>query len=164
MPNLVGILVGSKSDLPVAEEATAALEQFDIPYHLDVCSAHRAPQATAEYAATAEQRGVQVIIAMAGWAAHLPGAVAARTVLPVIGVPLATSALQGQDALYATVQMPSGVPVATVGVNAAKNAALLAAQILAGSDEALRERLRAYKASLAEGAPQSVARSEAESR
>lgn len=161
---MVGILIGSPSDLPFAEQAAEALAQLDIAYELHVCSAHRAPEATAEYAATAEERGLEVIIAMAGWAAHLAGAVAARTVLPVIGVPLATSPLQGMDALYATVQMPSGVPVATVGVNAAQNAALLAAQILAGKDEALRERLRAHKASLAQGAAEPISRTEAEAQ
>lgn len=159
---MVGILVGSQNDLPFADQATAALVELGVPYELHVCSAHRSPQATAQYAATAEERGLEVIIAMAGWAAHLAGAVAARTVLPVIGVPLATSPLQGVDALYATVQMPGGVPVATVGVNAAKNAALLAAQILARKDEALRERLKDHKASLAQSAPRPISGSEAD--
>ena len=137
----VGILVGSESDLPVLEKCTARLKDFRIEYELEVRSAHRTPESVAEYAATARDRGLNVIICAAGMSAHLAGAVAARTNLPVIGIPIAAGTLGGFDALLSTVQMPSGVPVATVAVNGAANAAVLAAQILALSDPALAERL-----------------------
>ena len=137
----VGILVGSKSDLPVMEKCTKRLEAFEIDYELEVLSAHRTPDAVAEYVASAPERGIKVFICAAGMAAHLAGAVAARTNLPVIGIPIAAGTLGGFDALLATVQMPSGVPVATVAVNGAANAAVLAAQILALSDPVLAERL-----------------------
>ena len=137
----VGILVGSKSDLPVIEKCTKRLEDLRIDYELEVRSAHRSPEDVAEYVASAPERGVKVFICAAGMAAHLAGAVAARTNLPVIGIPIAAGTLGGFDALLATVQMPSGVPVATVAVNGAANAAILAAQILALSDSALAERL-----------------------
>jgi len=137
----VGILVGSKSDLPVMEKCTKRLEELGIDYELEVLSAHRTPDAVAEYVASAPERGSKVFICAAGMAAHLAGAVAARTNLPVIGIPIAAGTLGGFDALLATVQMPSGVPVATVAVNGAANAAVLAAQILALSDAALTERL-----------------------
>ena len=137
----VGILVGSKSDLPVMEKCTKRLEDLGIDYELEVRSAHRTPDAVAEYVASAPGRGIRVFICAAGMAAHLAGAVAARTNLPVIGIPVAAGTLGGFDALLATVQMPSGVPVATVAVNGAANAAVLAAQILALSDPALAERL-----------------------
>ncbi|MGD8237799.1 MAG: 5-(carboxyamino)imidazole ribonucleotide mutase [Armatimonadota bacterium] len=146
----IGIVIGSDSDLPVMEAATEVLEQFGVPYELEVRSAHRTPRLVEEYAATAEERGVTAIIAAAGCAAHLPGVIAAHTVLPVIGVPIDASPLSGVDALYSIVQMPSGVPVATVGINGAKNAALLAIQIAAAADEKLRGRLRDYKRELAE--------------
>ena len=138
----VGILVGSKSDLPVIEKCTKRLEDLRIDYELEVRSAHRSPEDVAEYVASAPERGVKVFICAAGMAAHLAGAVAARTNLPVIGIPIAAGTLGGFDALLATVQMPSGVPVATVAVNGAANAAVLAAQILALSDPELAERLR----------------------
>ena len=137
----VGILVGSKSDLPVLEKCTTRLDDLGIEYELEVRSAHRTPEDVAEYASTARDRGLKVIICAAGMAAHLAGAVAARTNLPVIGIPVAAGPLNGFDALLSTVQMPSGVPVATVAVNGAANAAVLAAQILALSDPRLADRL-----------------------
>ena len=138
----VGILVGSKSDLPVMEKCTRRLEGLGIDYELGVRSAHRNPEDVAEYVASAPERGIKVFICAAGMAAHLAGAVAARTNLPVIGIPIAAGTLGGFDALLATAQMPSGVPVATVAVNGAANAAVLAAQILALSDPELAERLK----------------------
>jgi phosphoribosylaminoimidazole carboxylase PurE protein len=138
---LVGILVGSKSDMPVLERCTQRLEEFGIEYEIEVRSAHRDPQGVSEYAGTARERGLKVVICAAGMAAHLAGAVAARTSLPVIGIPVAAGSLGGLDALLSTVQMPSGVPVATVAVNGAANAAVLAAQILALSDPDLAEKL-----------------------
>ncbi|HLL99267.1 MAG TPA: 5-(carboxyamino)imidazole ribonucleotide mutase [Rubrobacteraceae bacterium] len=138
----VGILVGSKSDLPVIEKCTKRLEDLGIDYELEVRSAHRNPEDVAGYVASAPERGVKVFICAAGMAAHLAGAVAARTNLPVIGIPIAAGTLGGFDALLATVQMPSGVPVATVAVNGAANAAVLAAQILALCDPALAETLK----------------------
>ena len=137
----VGILVGSKSDLPVMEKCTNRFEDLGIDYELEVRSAHRNPEAVAEYVTSAPERGIRVFICAAGMAAHLAGAVAARTNLPVIGIPIAAGTLGGFDALLATVQMPSGVPVATVAVNGAANAAVLAAQILALSDSELAQRL-----------------------
>ena len=137
----VGILIGSESDLPVLEKCTARLSSLGIDFELEVLSAHRNPEGVAEYVASAPERGIRVFICAAGMAAHLAGAVAARTNLPVIGIPVAAGTLGGFDALLATVQMPSGVPVATVAVNGAANAAVLAAQILALSDRELAERL-----------------------
>ena len=137
----VGILVGSKSDLPIMEKCTKRLDDLGIDHELEVLSAHRNPEGVGEYVASAPGRGIRVFICAAGMAAHLAGAVAARTNLPVIGIPVASGTLGGFDALLATVQMPSGVPVATVAVNGAANAAVLAAQILALSDPALAERL-----------------------
>ena len=137
----VGILVGSKSDLPIMEKCTKRLEDLGIDHELEVLSAHRNPEGVGEYVASAPGRGIRVFICAAGMAAHLAGAVAARTNLPVIGIPVAAGTLGGFDALLATVQMPSGVPVATVAVNGAANAAVLAAQILALSDSELAERL-----------------------
>lgn len=137
----VGILVGSKSDMPILEKCTTRLEELGVEYDLNVMSAHRDPNGVSEYAATARERGLKVIICAAGMAAHLAGAVAARTSLPVIGIPIAAGALGGFDSLLSTLQMPSGVPVATVAVNGAANAAVLAAQILALSDPELAERL-----------------------
>lgn len=148
---LVGILVGSASDLPVIEQAGAILEKFDVPHEILVKSAHRNPDEVDEYARTAEERGIQVIICGAGMAAHLAGAVAARTTLPVIGVPIAAKNMEGMDALLSTVQMPRGIPVATVAVDGAVNAAILAAQILAVKDEDLRVRLRRFKDDLGGG-------------
>jgi 5-(carboxyamino)imidazole ribonucleotide mutase len=137
----VGILVGSKSDLPVMEKCTKRLEDLGVDHELEVLSAHRNPEGVAGYVASAPERGIKVFICAAGMAAHLAGAVAARTNLPVIGIPIAAGTLGGFDALLATVQMPSGVPVATVAVNGAANAAVLAAQILALSDPELAVRL-----------------------
>ncbi len=137
----VGILVGSKSDLPVMEKCTVKLEELGVEHEIEVKSAHRNPDAVAEYAGSAKERGIKVIVCAAGMAAHLAGAVAGRTNLPVIGIPIAAGSLNGLDALLATVQMPSGVPVATVAVNGAANAAVLAAQILALSDDELAARM-----------------------
>jgi len=148
---VVGVLCGSASDLPVMEQATAILERFEIPHELLVISAHRNPDAVDEYSRTAEERGLQVVICGAGMAAHLAGAVAARTALPVIGVPIGTKYVGGADALYSTVQMPRGVPVATVAIDGAQNAAILAAQIIAVADPGLRARLHEFKESLSEG-------------
>src|SRR5271157_6018623 len=127
---LIGILVGSESDLPVMEQAALVLKEFGIPYEMSVSSAHRLPEQTADYAKRARERGIEVLIAGAGMAAHLAGALAANTTLPVIGVPLASGALGGVDALYSTVQMPPGIPVATVTIDGARNAAYLACSIL----------------------------------
>lgn len=148
---LVGILVGSASDLPVLQQAGAILERFEIPHEIHVMSTHRNPDAVDEYARTAEERGLVAIICGAGRAAHLAGSVAARTVLPVIGVPVGADHLGGADALYSTVQMPRGVPVATVGIDAAVNAALLAVEIIGVRDIDVRKRLHEFKESLAEG-------------
>jgi 5-(carboxyamino)imidazole ribonucleotide mutase len=127
---LVGILMGSESDLPVMEKAAEVLKEMGVSYEIDISSAHRLPEKTAQYARTARGRGIEVLIAGAGMAAHLAGVLAAHTTLPVIGVPLKSGALEGVDALYSTVQMPPGVPVATVGIDGAKNAAYLACEIL----------------------------------
>ncbi len=146
----VGIVLGSDSDLAVMEEAVKVLEEFGVPFEMVIASAHRSPRRAAEYAMRAEERGIEVIIAGAGMAAHLPGVLAAYTCLPVIGVPLQGGALQGVDALYSIVQMPPGVPVAAVAINGARNAALLAVQILSIKDADLREKFRCYKERLAE--------------
>ena len=148
---LVGIVTGSASDLPVMQKGGATLERLGIPHEINVMSAHRTPDVVDEYARTAEGRGLVAIICGAGRAAHLAGAVAARTVLPVIGVPVGADHLGGADALYSTVQMPKGVPVATVGIDGAENAAILAAQILAVRDPEVRKKLHEFKESLAEG-------------
>jgi phosphoribosylamine--glycine ligase len=143
--------MGSDSDLPVMEETAAMLRKFAIPFEMTIASAHRSPKRAAEFAATAGSRGIRVIIAGAGHAAHLAGAMAAYTSLPVIGVPIDSSAFQGLDALLSTVQMPPGIPVATVAVGkpGAKNAGVLAAQILALSDPGIAEKLAAYKTEMA---------------
>jgi 5-(carboxyamino)imidazole ribonucleotide mutase len=148
---LVGIVMGSESDRPTMDKAHAVLDRFGISYESEVMSAHRKPARVAEYASSAAQRGLKVIIAGAGLAAHLPGVVAAHTPLPVIGVPLYQQGLAGADALYSCVQMPPGVPVATVAIDGSKNAAVLAAQIIATGDDSLGEKLAAYKQELAEG-------------
>jgi 5-(carboxyamino)imidazole ribonucleotide mutase len=148
---LVGILCGSASDLPVMQQAGAILERFGITYELRVMSAHRNPDLVDEYSRTAEERGIVVLICGAGMAAHLAGAVAARSALPVIGVPLASKYLDGMDALLATVQMPRGVPVATVGIDGATNAAILAAQMIAVRDPTVRVRMHEFKDTLDEG-------------
>ena len=141
---VVAILTGSPSDLPVVTKGRDVLDSLDIPNDVRVLSAHRTPRETAEYLAAAEKQGVEVFIACAGMAAHLAGVVAAHTLRPVIGVPIASGALQGVDALLSTVQMPPGVPVATVGVDGAKNAAFLAARIVALTHPEVRERLQAH--------------------
>ncbi|TMA59303.1 MAG: 5-(carboxyamino)imidazole ribonucleotide mutase [Deltaproteobacteria bacterium] len=146
----VGILMGSDSDLEIMEEAAQVCEEFGVTYEIHVLSAHRTPQDTADYARHAHQRGLKVIIAGAGGAAHLAGVVAAHTPLPVIGVPIKSKALKGHDSLLSTVQMPAGVPVATVAINGGHNAGLLAVQILATHDADLFARLVAYKEQLAE--------------
>lgn len=142
---IVGIIMGSDSDLKVMQAAADTLKQLQIPYELTIVSAHRTPDRMVEYARSAEERGLKSIIAGAGGAAHLPGMVAALTVLPVIGVPVAVTALQGQDSLLSIVQMPRGIPVATVAIDNATNAGLLAAQIIGAADEAVRERLHAFR-------------------
>ena len=148
---LVGIVMGSDSDWPLVKKACETLDKFAVPYETRVISAHRTPEMAIEYSKSAEARGMKVIIAAAGGAAHLGGVLAAGTVLPVIGIPVAGGALNGLDALYATVQMPSGVPVACVACGNAgpTNAALLAVQILGTADAGLREKFRAHKQDLA---------------
>lgn len=148
---LVGIVMGSDSDLPVMREAADILDELGISREVVISSAHRAPDKTAEYARKAADRGISVIIAGAGGAAHLPGVIAAYTSLPVIGVPIKSGALSGVDALYAIVQMPAGIPVATVAVNGARNAGILAAQIIGTHDGEVRRRVGEYKAGLAAG-------------
>ena len=142
----VGIVMGSDSDLPVIQKATALLRELEIPFEVHVYSAHRTPLQAHDFAASAREKGFGVLIAAAGMAAHLAGAVAANTTLPVIGIPCKGPALEGLDALLSNVQMPSGIPVATVGIGGGANAALLAAQILAVEDAALAERLAAKRA------------------
>ncbi len=142
---VVGIIMGSDSDLPILKEAAIILEELGVTYELTIVSAHRTPKRMVEYAQQAERRDLEVIIAGAGGAAHLPGMVASLTPLPVIGVPVKTSALQGLDALLSIVQMPAGVPVATVGINNAKNAGLLAAQIVGIKYPAIRAHVKSYK-------------------
>ena len=141
----VGIIMGSDSDLPIVRKAIDMLVSFGVPYEVHVYSAHRTPDEAGQFAADAKKNGFGVLIAAAGMAAHLAGAVAARTTLPVIGIPCKSSNLDGMDALLSTVQMPTGVPVATVAINGAGNAALLAVQILALSDDGLAEALEAKK-------------------
>ena len=148
---LVGIVMGSDSDLPTMEAAAEVCRQFGVPHELRVVSAHRTPLEMAEYGRTARERGLRVLVAGAGGAAHLPGMLAAHTPLPVIGVPVAITALNGLDALLSIVQMPAGVPVATVAIGGARNAGLLAVQIVATGDPALMGRLHAYKEELAAG-------------
>lgn len=141
----VGIIMGSDSDLPVMQGAADMLQELAVPYEMTIVSAHRTPSRLYEYAQGAEARGLRVIIAGAGGAAHLPGMVASLTPLPVIGVPVMTSTLNGQDSLLSIVQMPAGVPVATVAINGAKNAGILAAQILGSGDDGIRQRVARYK-------------------
>ncbi|MBQ0027941.1 MAG: 5-(carboxyamino)imidazole ribonucleotide mutase [Lachnospiraceae bacterium] len=144
----VGIVMGSDSDMAVMSKAADILEQLGISFEMNIISAHREPEEFFEYANTAEERGYKVIIAGAGMAAHLPGMCAAIFPMPVIGVPMGGGALGGQDALYSILQMPSGIPVATVAINGGANAGLLAARILATSDEAILARLKEYKVEL----------------
>lgn len=147
---LVGIIMGSDSDLPIMQKGFSVLEDFGVPYEVRIISAHRTPDIHSEYSKTAQERGLKVIIAAAGMAAHLPGVTAGNTTLPVIGVPMKGKSLGGADALYAIVQMPPGVPVATVAIDGAKNAAILAVQILATADEDLRRKLEDFKEQMAE--------------
>src|ERR671932_716624 len=147
---LVGIIMGSDSDLPTMQGAIAVCEEFGVPCEVAIVSAHRTPERMVKYAQEAHQRNLKVIIAGAGGAAHLPGMVAALTPLPVIGVPVATRHLQGVDSLYSIVQMPAGIPVATVAIGNAKNAGLLAVQILASHEPELLERVQQYRQHLAQ--------------
>jgi 5-(carboxyamino)imidazole ribonucleotide mutase len=143
----VSIIMGSTSDLPVMDKAAGLLNEFEIPFEINALSAHRTPKEVEEFAKNAKKRGIEVIIAAAGMAAHLPGVIASMTTLPVIGVPIKAS-LEGMDALLAIVQMPPGIPVATVGINASLNAAILAVQIMANSDKKLQQKLADYKENL----------------
>ena len=147
MKPIVSIIMGSTSDLPIMEKAAKLLDELQVPFEMNALSAHRTPEAVEQFAKNAKGRGIQVIIAAAGMAAHLPGVIAASTTVPVIGVPI-KSTLEGMDALLAIVQMPPGIPVATVGINAAMNAAILAVQMLALADNELAERFTAYKENL----------------
>jgi 5-(carboxyamino)imidazole ribonucleotide mutase len=147
---LVGIAMGSESDLPVMREAAEVLQDFAVPFEIRVLSAHRTPAIMQDYAETAHERGLKVIIAGAGGAAHLPGMIAASTTLPVLGVPVQTRKLNGLDSLLSVVQMPGGVPVATLAIGGAKNAGLLAVQILALADPDLHDRMLRYKQDLIE--------------
>jgi 5-(carboxyamino)imidazole ribonucleotide mutase len=149
-PN-VAVLMGSDSDLPVVRETLITLEQFEVTFEVHILSAHRIPANTISYVKTSETQGIQVYIAAAGGAAHLAGIIAAHTTLPVIGIPILSKSLGGEDSLFSTVQMPPGVPVATVGINAAKNAAILAIQILALNDINLAKKLKSYKRELQKG-------------
>ncbi|MGC9151051.1 MAG: 5-(carboxyamino)imidazole ribonucleotide mutase [Microbacter sp.] len=147
MKPTVSIIMGSTSDLPIMKKAADLLNEFEIPFEMQALSAHRTPKEVEKFATQAESRGIKVIIAAAGMAAHLPGVIASMTILPVIGVPIDAS-LNGLDALLAIVQMPPGIPVATVGINASMNAALLAVEILATTDETLKQKLIGYKEKL----------------
>ncbi len=143
--SVVGVIMGSDSDLPVMNEAVKILKEFRIPHEVKIVSAHRTPKFMAEYGSSAHERGIKVIIAGAGGAAHLPGMTASHSPLPVIGVPVKSKSLNGLDSLLSIVQMPGGVPVATVGINQAKNAGLLAVEILAVHNPALQQKLISYK-------------------
>ena len=155
---IVGIIMGSDSDLPVMREASDVLHELDVEHEMTIVSAHRTPDRMVEYAQTAVDRGLRVIIAGAGGAAHLPGMTASFTPLPVIGVPIKTRHLNGEDSLLSIVQMPSGVPVATVAINGARNAGLLAAQILGSSSPQVREKILQYKQDLHTMVMEKVAR------
>ena len=157
MPS-VGIVMGSDSDMPVMAKAADILEQFGISYEMTIISAHREPEVFFEYAKTAEEKGFKVIIAGAGMAAHLPGMCAAIFPMPVIGIPMHTTSLGGKDSLYSIVQMPSGIPVATVAINGGANAGILAAKILATSDPELLQKVKDYAASLKESVEKKDAR------
>lgn len=154
----VGIVMGSDSDMPVMAKAADILEELGISYEMKIISAHREPDDFFEYAKSAEEKGFKVLIAGAGMAAHLPGMCAAIFPMPVIGIPMHTTSLGGRDSLYSIVQMPSGIPVATVAINGGMNAGLLAAKILATSDAALLERLKEYSAGMKEGVQKKDAR------
>lgn len=158
---MVSIIMGSDSDLPVMRQAADILKELDVPFEVTIVSAHRTPERMFEFAKSAHGRGVRAIIAGAGGAAHLPGMVASLSPLPVIGVPVRSSnSIDGWDSVLSILQMPNGVPVATVALNAARNAGILAAQILGASDEAIRERIERYKQSLAEGVKEKYTRLE----
>lgn len=159
---LVGIIMGSDSDLPVMQAAADILDELGVAYEITIVSAHRTPRRMYDYATAADARGIKVIIAGAGGAAHLPGMVAAISPLPVIGVPVKSSALSGEDSLLSIVQMPPGIPVATVAINGGMNAGILAAQILATADAAIAKRVRAYQDSLEEMVLAKVAKWEKE--
>lgn len=146
---IIGIIMGSDSDLPIMEKAVNVCKEFDISCEVKILSAHRTPEEHANYSKSAQERGLKVIIAAAGGAAHLPGVTAANTLLPVIGVPIKGQAFEGMDSLLSIVQMPSGIPVATVAVNGAKNAALLAIEIIAVSDNDIRNKLKDYRIKMA---------------
>lgn len=154
---LVAIIMGSDSDLKVMAEAAAVLQELDVPHELTVVSAHRTPERMFQFARQARARGLRVIIAGAGGAAHLPGMVAALTPLPVIGVPVAATLMNGQDSLLSIVQMPAGVPVATVAINGARNAGVLAAQIIATGDAALMQRIVEFKRTLEDSVEEKAA-------
>src|SRR5512142_2734177 len=160
---LVGILMGSDSDLPIMQEAAAMLQEFGIEYEMTIASAHRTPKKVLEYSQGAERRGLKVIIAGAGWAAHLAGVIASQTTLPVIGVPIDSSSLKGIDALLSTVQMPGGVPVATMslGKAGAKNAGIFAAQIIAASDVKIANRLKVFRVEIERDVEEKAKRLEA---
>ena len=147
---VIGIIMGSDSDLPIMEKAFNICKEFNISYEVKILSAHRTPEEHSNYSKSAESRGLKVIIAAAGGAAHLPGVTAANTLLPVIGVPIKGQSFEGMDSLLSIVQMPSGIPVATVAVNGAKNAALLAIEILALSDNNIKDKLNDYRIKMAE--------------
>lgn len=158
----VGIVMGSDSDMPVMKKAAEILEQLGVDFEMTIISAHREPDVFFEYAKTAEEKGFKVIIAGAGMAAHLPGMCAAIFPMPVIGIPMHTTSLGGRDSLYSIVQMPSGIPVATVAINGAKNAAVLAAQILAVSDDALAAKLDEAREKMAQQIAEKEAKLQAE--
>ncbi|HAD99686.1 MAG TPA: 5-(carboxyamino)imidazole ribonucleotide mutase [Gammaproteobacteria bacterium] len=148
MTTLVGVIMGSKSDWPTMKHAVEMLEEFGVPHEVEVVSAHRTPDKMFDYASSAQTRGLKVIIAGAGGAAHLPGMVAAKTIVPVLGVPIQSKALSGQDSLLSIAQMPGGIPVGTLAIGdaGAKNAGILAAQIVANEDETIREKVAAFRA------------------
>ncbi|AKL93882.1 N5-carboxyaminoimidazole ribonucleotide mutase PurE [Clostridium aceticum] len=158
---VVSIIMGSDSDLPIMQEAAQILEDLGVAYECSIVSAHRTPDRMYEFAKTAEKRGIQVIIAGAGGAAHLPGMVASLTNLPVIGVPVQSKTLNGVDSLYSIVQMPPGIPVATVAINGAKNAGILAAQVIALQDQKVKANLVKYKEGLREMVEEKAAKLEA---
>jgi len=164
MNSKVGIIMGSDSDLPVMQGAADMLEALLVPFEMTIVSAHRTPERLYDYATGAESRGLRVIIAGAGGAAHLPGMAAALSELPVVGVPVSATCMAGEDALLSIVQMPAGVPVATVAIDNARNAGILAAQMLSTGDAELRARIRAYKAALKDTVQEKIDRLEASQR
>lgn len=159
---IIGIIMGSDSDLPVMQDAAKVIEEFGLSYEITIVSAHRTPQRLFDYAASAADRGIKVIIAGAGGAAHLPGMTAAITALPVIGVPIKTKALSGLDSLYSIVQMPAGIPVATVAINGAKNAAILAVQFIGSFEPDIYKKVLLYKNNLQDSVIQKAKNLESE--